>query len=242
MLSLERIQDKAIQLLSKIPELDKSNIEADIKDYFMYKYSYYFHSSIQIENNAYHYRAFERGQCIEHRQTTYDDDVVNWILQGYIWAYSSDFELKHRVRYNDSRRIAYEKSKQLFAFIGEPFNQINTNRINEILARFPYDDSPARALDIVEDFEELSLRLKEGNTLNSTIHKNLDYFIDKPYRDRNRGIADFENVFRDMLQKIRIIVNEAEKITLSQGSYQLLSKMKESEILAATVDFQYLKE
>lgn len=242
MLSLERIQDKAIQLLSKIPELDKSKIEADIKDYFLYKNSYYFHSSIQIEDNAYHYRAFERGQCIEHRESTFDDDVVNWILQAYIWGYSSDFELKHRVRYNDSRRIDYEKSKQLFALIGEPFKQINLNRINKILARFPYDDSPGRALDIVEDFEELSLRLKEGNTLNSIIHKNLDYFIDKPYRNRNRGIDDFENVFYGMLQKIRIIINEAEKIPLSQESYQLLLKMKESESLAATVDFQYIKE
>lgn len=242
MLSLERIQDKAIQLLSKIPEFDKSKIEADIKDYFVYKNSYYFHSSIQIEDNAYHYRSFERGQCIEHRQSTSDDDVVNWLLQAYIWGYSSDFELKHRVRYTDSRRIAYEKSKQLFALIGQPFEQINLNRINEILARFPYDDSPGRALDIVEDFEELSLCLKEDNTLNSTIHKNLEYFIEKPYRDRNRGIADFENIFRDMLQKIQIIINETEQIVLSQESYQLLSKMKESESLAATVDFQYLKE
>ena len=93
MLSLERIQDKAIQLLSKIPEFDKSKIEADIKDYFVYKNSYYFHSSIQIEDDAYHYRSFERGQCIEHRKSTSDDDVVNWLLQGYIWGYSSDFEL-----------------------------------------------------------------------------------------------------------------------------------------------------
>lgn len=104
---------------------------------------------------------------------------------------------------------------ELFAIIGEPFEQINLNRINKILARFPYDDSPGRALD---------------------------YFIDKPYRDRNRGIADLENVFLDMLQKIRIIINEAEKIPLSQEGYQVLSKMKESESLAATVDFQYLKE
>ncbi len=37
MLSLERIQDKVIQLLSKIPEFDKSQIEVDIKDYFVYK-------------------------------------------------------------------------------------------------------------------------------------------------------------------------------------------------------------
>ena len=139
MLSLEQIQDKAIQLLSKIPEFDKSKIEADIKDYFVHKNSYYFHSSIQIEDNAYHYRAFERGECIEHR-----------------------------VRYSDSRRIAYEKCMELFALIGEPFEQINLNRINKILARFPYDDSPDRALN---------------------------YFIEKPYRDRNRGIADFENVF-----------------------------------------------
>ena len=242
MLSLERVQYKVIELLSKIPEFDKTKIEADIKDYFVDKNSYSFHSFIQIEDNAYHYLAFERGQCIEHRQFTSDDDVLNWILQAYIWGYSSEFELKHRVRYNDSRRIAYEKSKQLFAIIGEPFNQINTDRINNILARFPYDDSPARALDLVEDFEELSLCLKEDNTLNSIIHKNLDYFIEKPYRDRNRGIADFENVFLDMLQKIRIIINEAEKIPLSPESYQLLSKMKESENLAATVDFQYLKE
>ena len=242
MLSLERIQDKAIQLLSKIPEFDKSKIEADIKDYFVYKNSYYFHSSIQIEGNAYHYRAFERGECIEHWQFTSDDDVLNWILQAYIWGYSSDFELKHRVRYSDSRRIAYEKSKQLFALIGEPFEQINLNRINKILARFPYDDSPGRALDLVEDFEELSLRFKKTNAFNSIIHKNLDYFIDKPYRNRNHGIDDFENVFLGMLQKIRIIINEAAKIPLSQEGYQLLSKMKESEILAATVDFQYLKK
>lgn len=114
----------------------------------------------------FHYRTFERGQCIDNRQSTFD---------------------------TDSRRIAYEKSKQLFALIGEPFEQININKINEILARFPYDDSPSRALDIVEDFEELSLRLKEDNTLNSTIHKNLDYFVEKPYRDHNGGIADFEN-------------------------------------------------
>ena len=242
MLSLERIQDKAIQLLSKIPEFDKSKIEADIKDYFVYKNSYHFHSSIQIEDNAYHYRAFEKGQCIEDRQSTFDDDVVNWILQAYIGGYSSDYELKHRVRYNDSRRIAYEKSKQLFALIGEPFEQINLNRINKILARFPYDDSPARALDLVQDFEELSLRLKKGNTFNPTIHKNLDYFIDKPYRDRNRGIADFENVFLDMLHRVQNIIDEMEKIPLSQEDYQVLSKMKEAETLAATVDFQYLKE
>ena len=99
MLSLERVQDKAIELLSKIPELDKTKIEADIKDYFVDKNSYYFYSYILIEDNAYHYRAFERGQCIGDRQSTSDDDVVNWILQGYIAGYSSDYELKHRVRY-----------------------------------------------------------------------------------------------------------------------------------------------
>lgn len=49
--------------------------------------------------------------------------------------------------------MAYEKSMELFAFIGQPFEQINIDRINWILARFPYDDSPGRALDIVEDFE-----------------------------------------------------------------------------------------
>ena len=86
------------------------------------------------------------------------------------------------------------------------------------------------------------MRLKEDHTLNSTIHKNLEYFIEKHYRDRNRGIDDFENVFYGMLQRIRIIINEAEKIPLSQESYQSLSKMKEAESLAATVDFQYLRE
>jgi len=45
-----------------------------------------------------------------------------------------------------------------------------------------------------------------------------------------------------MLKNIRIIINEAEKIPLSQESYQLLSKRKESESMAATVGFQYLKE
>ncbi|NLN83599.1 MAG: hypothetical protein GX138_04465 [Firmicutes bacterium] len=242
MLSLERIQDKAIQLLSKIPELDKSKIEADIKDYFVDKKSYYFYSFIQIEDNAYHYRAFERGQCVEHRQTRSDNEALNWILQGYISGYSGAFELKHRVRYNDSRRIAYEKSMELFAFIGEPFEQINIDRINKILARFPYDDSPGRASDLVEDFEKLSLGLKNTNTVNSIIHENLDYFIDKPYRSRYGGIDDFENVFKDMLQKIRLIVNESEKIHLSQESHQLISKMKDAVSLAATVDFQYLKE
>lgn len=242
MLSLEQLQEKAIQLLSKILEFDKSKIEAHVREYFAHENSYYSHSSIQIEDNVYHYRGFERGQCIEHRQSTSDNDALNWILQSYILGYSSDFELRHRVRYTDSRRIAYEKSMQLFALIGEPFEQINLNRINEILARFPYDDSPSRALDIVEDFEELSLRLKEDNTLNSSIHRNLDYFIDKPYRNRNRGIDNFENVFHNMLQKIQIIIKEAEKISLSQESSQLLSKMKVSESLAATVGFQYLKE
>lgn len=61
MLSLERVQDKVIELLSKIPEFDKTKIEADIKDYFVDKNSYSFHSFIQIEDNAYHYLAFERG-------------------------------------------------------------------------------------------------------------------------------------------------------------------------------------
>lgn len=54
---------------------------------------------------------------------------------------ASAYELKHRVSNQDSRRLIFAKELEIFSKFGPRMAQIKKREIEEVLEKFPYDDS-----------------------------------------------------------------------------------------------------
>ena len=207
MLSTDQLKEKAIEILSKIPDFHETTLPIGFghtwKDWIPF---------IEAKGDLYVYLYYERGHCNEKRETRNVDEALFWVFEGYISMRSSDYELRNRIRYVDTRRLWFETQNELFSYIGEPYFSMNEKRLSEILENYPYNDHPILVLDLVEDFERTAKMLRKSAILNlkwsDEFKQNIDFFIQKPYRDKNQGIANFKEAFASMFSKYTLIAEE----------------------------------
>jgi len=194
--------------------------------------------SIQLEDNLYHYRCYERGKCIDHKTTNNEDEALFWILDSYIWAYSHDYELHNRVRYVDSRRLAFETGQKLYSYIGEPYQSMNKNKICSILDKAPFDDNRLLVLDLIDDFEDISQKLYNHSKMSledlSLCSHGIGYFMEKPYRNKYGGIANINIAFKEMYTKFMEIFNTLKQSELSTKLQEIVNEMELMQTIAVS--------
>ncbi len=110
-------------------------------------------------NGVYLYSPAPRQYCLETRkggvtvhQTTASD--LNLLLcnvfYGVAKQIATDYQAKHRVKYEDSRRAINAKLVELMDRISPLFSAYATGRVDENTSETPYDDAHFAELDIVD--------------------------------------------------------------------------------------------
>lgn len=110
-------------------------------------------------DGTYLYAAAPRRYCLEVRkagvtvrQITSGD--LNLVLCGLFYSVAKqiaiDYEAKHRVKYQDSRRSVNAKLVELMDRISPLFSAYATGRVDENTSEYPYDDAHFAELDIVD--------------------------------------------------------------------------------------------
>jgi hypothetical protein len=97
---------------------------------------------IEIDQRGYHYVVVERGQEWERFTTKEVDELLYRVFRSVTFNLACDYELKHRVERQDSRRINFQHGIELLSRLSPRWADRCSQELEEILKKHPFDDSP----------------------------------------------------------------------------------------------------
>jgi hypothetical protein len=92
------------------------------------------------DDDGYHYRYFERGRLFKHEVTEDLSEITFITLDSPVFYLAQKYEVKHRIKNQDFRRLLFAKYMQYFAIIGEEYKKKAEAGINKVLEEVPYKD------------------------------------------------------------------------------------------------------
>ncbi|HTE26718.1 Imm63 family immunity protein [Flavitalea sp.] len=92
------------------------------------------------EAGVYHFIVVERGQELEHRQTNALDELLYWVFAGITFSMACKYELRHRVRNQDFRKLLFQHQEQLLATLSQGWKEREAEEHKLILEKSPFDD------------------------------------------------------------------------------------------------------
>jgi len=134
-LNLDEIKGKVndISLLIEAPEelLPTYGISRD----FAYPH-------IEIDEIGYHFVIVERGEELNRKTSKDIDDLMYWVFESVTFSMASDYELKHRVENQDSRKLLFKTQLDMIGKISEKFAERLQAEFDQILKVAPYTVPP----------------------------------------------------------------------------------------------------
>ena len=96
------------------------------------------------DEDGYHYGTNDRGMLVEGATTRSLVEIVYLVLSIAISTMASKYELHHRIKGKDSRRLMFQKKLEYWGLIGEEYRRFAEQKLQEILKDYPFDDSLSR--------------------------------------------------------------------------------------------------
>jgi hypothetical protein len=96
---------------------------------------------IEVDSRGYHYVVVERGEEISRITTHELDELLYRIFEGVTFGLACEYELRHRVRNKDFRRLLFKYQVELLTRLSPKWGEIESQDQARILQRHPYDDS-----------------------------------------------------------------------------------------------------
>lgn len=96
---------------------------------------------IEVDLGGYHYVIVERGQEIS-RVTTHElDELLYYVFEAVTFALACQYELKHRVKNQDFRRLLFRRQIELLSILSSKWAEIEARDHERILRQHPFQDS-----------------------------------------------------------------------------------------------------
>lgn len=95
----------------------------------------------EIHNDEYHCVSSERGFEFSRNITKSMDEFLYWFFKDKISSLSVKYELEHRVRNQDFRKVVFAKEVELFNFLDPLWGIKAKDDIQKILEVYPYSDN-----------------------------------------------------------------------------------------------------
>jgi hypothetical protein len=92
------------------------------------------------DDEGYHFCSIERGAINSNRITKSLFDIAYWVIESQIFWLAVEYERKHRIKNQDSRRMIFSKELQYLGEMGEDYRDRAEAEINETLSQNPYQD------------------------------------------------------------------------------------------------------
>lgn len=95
---------------------------------------------VQMSGDDYLYILSERGVEIERRRTKNIDVLYYWLMDRVVFLMASQYEVAHRVKDQDFRRVLFDKKIELMGVLSKKWEEIARISIQNILKNAPYSD------------------------------------------------------------------------------------------------------
>lgn len=95
---------------------------------------------VEVCADSYHYVVTERGAEFERRRTTDPDELLFWLMSDVTFSLACEYEIKHRVRGRDFRRLLFQKQIDLMGQLNADWSERKKQEIERVLVAHPYDD------------------------------------------------------------------------------------------------------
>lgn len=80
-----------------------------------------------------------------------------------------NYEIKHRIKYQDTRRVVFERLQSLMDGISSEYGAYATGRIDATLAEYPYDDASFAEADVVDEIRRSVGRISNIATIDGEL-------------------------------------------------------------------------
>jgi immunity protein 63 of polymorphic toxin system len=96
---------------------------------------------VEMNEAGYHYFYLERGQKSTLAVTSSSDELLYHIFKDVTSDLASRYEVAHRIRNQDSRRLRFQKQIELMSVLSPAWRDRLTGEFAKILGCHPYDDA-----------------------------------------------------------------------------------------------------
>jgi L-fucose isomerase-like protein len=91
-------------------------------------------------DGAYHWVFVERGIETMHRVTYDKDELLYWIFEGITFGIATEFEVSHRIKGQDFRRLLFRYQLDLLSKLSEDWEARAERHQQEVLRDNPFCD------------------------------------------------------------------------------------------------------
>lgn len=116
----------------------------------------------ELVGGTYFYVVTERGTEYERRQTKDADELLAWFVRDLTSDIAGNWEVKHRVPSQDSRRLRFKKHIELLRDIDESWARTQESEYNDVLTRHPFDDASGERVDYFVDLQKQGIDDEEA--------------------------------------------------------------------------------
>jgi Immunity protein 63 len=95
---------------------------------------------VERGDGAYAYVVWERGVELQRRITHDPDEVLYWLVSDLTFEMALEYELSHRRKHRDSRRLLFEKHLELLATVNHTWSERQRLEYDRTLQEHPFLD------------------------------------------------------------------------------------------------------
>jgi hypothetical protein len=95
---------------------------------------------IEVDGRGYHYVVVERGEELSRITTDDLDKLLYHVFASVTFELACQYELKHRVKHQDFRRIMFRRQVELLSRLSPKWGEIESQDHERILQKYPYED------------------------------------------------------------------------------------------------------
>lgn len=209
--SIEEVQKRAMLLLERIPEHKNINFFVSFKEN-----TYDCMPFVEIDEKGYHLKSYERGKLVQDDITSDVNELLYWIFRDITFNEACNYELKHREKYKDIRRLMFSKQLELLEYISDDFACRCKAHIHEILLCTSFDDNYYALFDLIDDFESIAAALKsispEVCLPSEAYTENIESVIDRIKKLHQSGTDDILQFCKDIYEDMKAVYSELKGI------------------------------
>ena len=95
---------------------------------------------IESDSRGYHYVVVERGQELRRDTTSDLDELLYQVFESVTFSLACDYEGRHRVAGQDSRRLLFARQLQLLSMLSPAWAEREARDHQRILQQHPFND------------------------------------------------------------------------------------------------------
>jgi hypothetical protein len=96
---------------------------------------------VRVTDGVLHWIVVERGEELQHRETRDVREWLYWVFDAVTWNLASQWELRHRIDYVESRLSIFCKQLELLAKLDDSWARTKLAYYQKVLTRSPYSSA-----------------------------------------------------------------------------------------------------